>query len=930
LLCFFLSGATGLVYEVVWLRLLGLVFGHTVYAITTVLAAFMAGLALGSFAFARVVGRLSNLLRAYGWLEIGIGLSCAAIPALLGGAATLYLRLHGALDLSYDAFSLVQFLLVFALLLLPTALMGGTLPVLSQALAGPPGRLGRTIGVLYAVNTAGAVVGVVLAGYVLLPAIGNRATIAVAVGANLAVGAVALFLSRSRPFAPPEPGSPPAAPQAARAAGAPLPGPLGLAAALTVAALGLSGAASMIYEVAWTRALSLVIGSSTYAFTAMLVAFLVGIAGGSAAYSWLRGTRPAGPATFAVLQAGIGLAVALVLLLFERMPELFLVALRWSDSPGFVQGVQFAVSAGALLLPTLLIGATFPCAVAVAARGAGRTGQDVGHIYAVNTVGAIVGTVLAGFVLIPALGVHAALKVGILLNLLLAAGLWGLSPHAAATWRWGGLAAAVLAALGAALVPPWDQRVMASGPAIYGKAYLEPSAQSVGKRLREQRLLYYRDGLSATVSVNQRGQHVFLRVNGKAEAGTAYDMPTQLMLGHLPLLLHPKPQRVLVIGLGSGITAGAVARHPIERLDIAEIEPAVVEASRFFAHEHGEVLADPRVRLVLADARTFLLTTAERYDVIISEPSNPWIGGLASLFSVEFFTLARERLRPGGIMLQWLQAYNLFPDDLRMVLQTFRTVFPGTSVWNTHGDFLILGRTEPGPVDFALVKARYQANPALRRDLERIGVPASPGVLGFFMLGEKDAARLAEGAGLNTDDRLPLEFSAPRALYVDTTNINWKMVHRFKAAELPEVTPAGRQELERPEARYAIGMALLNRNVYGDALFHFQKALERDPGHTLSLLRASVIYLKVGRPKEALDLAERARPHPGPAAPLVQTRQQSLKPPRRVGWLRRGRSTPTSRPAEGSSGPSGVRLWRGRRVSRCGGSPRRGRSRCAS
>jgi spermidine synthase len=856
--CFFLSGATGLIYEVVWLRLLGLVFGHTVYAITTVLAAFMAGLALGSFVFARLVGRLGNLLRAYGWLEIGIGLSCAAVPALLGGASTLYLRLHGALGLSYDAFSLVQFGLVFALLLFPTALMGGTLPVLSQALAGPRSHLGRTIGVLYAVNTAGAVVGVVLAGYVLLPALGNRTTIAVAVGANLTVGAVALFLSRAPRFAVPAPGSPPPAPRAARAAGAPPPDPLGPAAALTVAALGLSGAAAMLYEVAWTRALSLVIGSSTYAFTAMLVAFLVGIAGGSAAYSGLRGTRPAAPATFAVLQAGIGLAVTLVLLLFERLPELFLVALRWSDAPGFVQGVQVSLSAGALLLPTLLIGATFPCAVAVAARSAGRAGRDVGHIYAVNTVGAIVGTVLAGFVLIPALGVHAALKIGILVNLLLAAGLWGLSPHAAAAWRWGGLTAAVLAALGAALISPWDQRVMASGPAIYGKDYLERSPRNLGERLREQQLLYYRDGLSATVSVNRRGQHVFLRVNGKADAGTAHDMPTQLMLGHLPLLLHPAPQRVLVIGLGSGITAGAVARHPIERLTIAEIEPAVVEASRFFAHEHGAVLADPRVRLVLADARTFLLTTPERYDVIISEPSNPWIGGLASLFSVEFFALARERLRPGGIMLQWLQAYNLFPEDLRMVLQTFRTAFPATSVWNTHGDFLLLGRTEPAPVDLALIKGRYQESAPLRRDLERIGVPAWPGVLGFFMLREEEAARLAEGAGLNTDDRLPLEFSAPRALYVDTTNANWQLVRRFKVAELPEVAPAGRAELEGAEARYAIGMGYMNRNVYGDALFHFQKALQQDAGHILSLLRASAIYFKHGRAKEALELAERA------------------------------------------------------------------------
>ncbi|HMH49936.1 MAG TPA: fused MFS/spermidine synthase [Candidatus Acidoferrum sp.] len=320
-LCFFLSGATGLVYQVVWLRMLGLVFGHTVHAITTVLAAFMAGLALGSFVFGRVAPRLKNLVATYGWLEIGIGLYCPAIPFLLSAAAWAYLGLHAKLGFSYGTFSLIQFALVFFLLLAPTTLMGGTLPVLSQALARREFAVGRTVGVLYSLNTAGAVFGVVLAGYFLLPAVGNRITLFSAAVANLAVGGIALLLARRRRPALAAEQEP------ATTVDTAVTDRMSLGARLTVLALAVSGGVSMIYEVAWTRALALVIGSSTYAFTAMLVAVLAGIAGGSALYSGLWGTRRASPRTFAAIQAGIGVTTLAVIAVFPRMPQLLLASL---------------------------------------------------------------------------------------------------------------------------------------------------------------------------------------------------------------------------------------------------------------------------------------------------------------------------------------------------------------------------------------------------------------------------------------------------------------------------------------------------------------------------------------------------------------------------------------------------------------------------
>jgi spermidine synthase len=473
----------------------------------------------------------------------------------------------------------------------------------------------------------------------------------------------------------------------------------------------------------------------------------------------------------------------------------------------------------------------------------------------VNTAGAVLGAAFGGLVMLPTLGVHGSLKAGIVTNLVLAVVMIGAARRSALRWRWGVVAAAGLAAAGVALAPAWDVRVLSSGPAIYANAYHEQAGnRSFDDILRQQKVVFYRDGATSSVSVGRDGQTTYLRINGKTDASTDVDMATQIALGHLPLLFHADPRRVLVIGLGAGITPGAVAAHPVEQVDVVEIEPAVVEAARFFADVQGNVMRDRRLRLVIGDARRFVRTTPARYDVIISEPSNPWVAGVSDLFTVEFFRLARERLAPGGVMLQWIHAYNLFPEDFRMVVKTFQTVFPSTTMWEPDvGDFLLLGRTEAGPLDLDRLRTRFAANATVRRDLQRFGIEAWPGVFALLSLGEAETARFAQSAALNTDDRLRLEFAAPRALYADTRG-NLALIRSFRDDGPPFL--AGVAGLDQPEAQYGIGMTYLNRGAFADAIARFQRALERDPSYTPAM-RAIALARTTA--------AERASRQAGPA-----------------------------------------------------------------
>lgn len=914
-LCFFFSGASGLIYEVVWLRWLVNLFGATTLAVSTILTAFMGGLAVGSWLAGRWAPRIARPLHAYGLLELTIGAYALLLPLSLQ-AVPPALRVFGATDVSsYLGLSLARFALAAALLIVPTACMGATLPIVAQFAARRLESLGGCVGRLYAVNTTGAVLGTAAAGFLLLPSVGVTLTNQVAVALNVAVGltAIGAGLRLTSPG-----GSPALAGSAAEAASPKVPaGPAApepearRTAIVALGAVALSGALAMVYEVAWTRALALVLGSSVYAFTVMLTTFLVGLAAGSYLAA-RRVDRVAEPGlALGVIQLLIGLAAFAGLAILAELPYLFLRLFAWSAGRhALLLGLEFLIAGALILVPALLSGAVFPVCVRLTAgarewpeadaSGMMVVGRTVGSLYALNTLGAIVGSFVGGFVLLPAVGIRGALLLAVLLNLGCAFALSVVLPTRRRGVRLPLAAGAPLLALAVPLVAPeWQALTMSSGVAIYAPGLQRLSRQEFQRYRERAHLLWYEEGLTTTVSVEEQGGFVFLRVNGKTDASSGVDMPNQVLAGQLPVLFHPHPRDVLVIGLGSGVSVGSALRHPLRSVTVVELERAVVTASHFFDHVNGRPLEDPRTRLVVNDARNYLLLTRDRFDVIISEPSNPWVTGAASLFTQDFFRLAKARLQPGGIFGQWVQLYGLTPEMLRTVFATFGSVFPYAAVFHTTGgDTVLVGSEAPLSLDFATLQQRIR-DPRVAEDLRRVSIRDAADLFARLILDTEDVPRFTRGTVLNTDDNARIEFAAPRTLYVDAIPENvQRMSDAFAGGgtvttQLARGAPDGFMarlgtrllERDQPHQADAVARAALASAPRADLLVigaraaaargeeaeaerRWQAALAVDPGHLEALLDLAEHLEARGQVEQARALLRRAAARRDPEALL--------------------------------------------------------------
>jgi len=790
LLCLLLSGACGLIYEILWMKMLTLTMGNTVFSITTVLTAFMGGLALGSFLAGRAIEKIKNPLNTYALLEGGIGLYALLLPWLIAGTEPLFRVVYQNFDPSWYAFGLLRFFVCGLLLLAPTILMGATLPVLSQYFAAGCARLGRTVGLLYGVNTLGAVLGCALAGFILIPALGVTWTIYGAALLNLAICAGLLKLAKNpvervaissnnekneekkHKKQKKQPQRQPLKSQKG-AEGINLEFPPSVV-WVVMAGIGLSGLAAMIYQIAWTRVIALSIGSSVYAFSLIVTAFIGGLAIGSLVIAGFVDRRKNLLLGLSLLQGLIGIA-ALVLIPLLGMLPVFIAKSVFAASHSFryIQLVEFAVIFVLLLFPTLMMGAAVPMAVKICTPDARRVARFFGNVYAANTLGAIAGSVIAGFCLIPWLGTRNSLLVAVGLNILAAIIILLHSPNITAHRRIAGaLATFVIAVSVWFLLPQWEPAILTSAPYLYADRYRSTSAKKgidFGSAMKAgQQLLFFKEGLHALISVNRTDYgDVLLGVNGKTDASAkGGDVATQLMVGHLPLLLHPGARDVLVIGLGSGMTLGAVERHPVKAVDVVEIEPAVVEASQYFLEFTGEVLNDPRVNLIVADGRNHLALTNRRYDVIISEPSNPWVAGMANLFTREFLELARQRLRPQGLMCQWVHAYSMSSDDFKSIVHTFQTVFPNAMVWEASfgNDYLLIGFPQDWRIDPRLCMDRLD-DQRLKAHLERMHIRAPAAFINKLIITREAIAAYVKGTPLHTDGNALIEYSAPKALF---------------------------------------------------------------------------------------------------------------------------------------------------------------------
>jgi len=723
---FLLSGVSGLVYQIVWTRMLVLVFGNTILATSTVLSAFMGGLAAGSYFFGRTIDRRPRpLVKLYALLEAGIGLYALIFPLLLGAVTPLYVGLYGLLEGNLSVLNLARFAVCFALISVPTFLMGGTLPVLIKRFAGDEHSLGRHTGYLYGLNTVGAVVGTLACGYFLLKAVGLLGTTWLAVAINLGVAAVAWLVAGSEPG----PGEGvPTADSSPSSIGAHYRPVSSTTRQMVLLAIGISGFCALAYEVFWTRMLNLFLNNNIYSFTAILATFLVGIAIGSLIYSRFLSRVRDQVSMFVVLEIGIGL--------FSYATPFVFNLLHGSLFNRADEALNLAKTSVIMIGPTILMGVVVPLAVQICQRGVRQEGTSVGTVYAVNTVGAILGAFAAGFVLLPYLGLHMGVVVVASLNI--AAGFLPLIAQSTRRLR----------PVGIGVLVAGVATLLILAPADFFRGLFEKSHPTAD-------ILHYKEGKVANVVVYDffKAGYKDLHLNAVEEASSRlWHVQLFKLLGILPPMLHDNPDNTLMIAFGAGMSAGACINY-VDEFTCVDLNPDIDGVAEVFTRENLDVINHPDLNRVVNDGRNALLLSPQKYSLIISDATNPKMFDSWTLYTQEFYKLARQRLEPDGIFCQWV-LIPLPGDAITVILSTLRSVFPHASFWCIYGSSqcLMLGTQERLEVDYQELKGRL--DPIFKESgMAEFGIDSVTKFLSFFMLGEDELDRLlADYTTIGTDD----------------------------------------------------------------------------------------------------------------------------------------------------------------------------------
>lgn len=739
LIIFFLSGATALTYEVLWTRQLSLVFGVTTYAVSAVLATYMGGLALGSFLMGRLADRLRSPLMGYAVLELAIGVYALLVPWLFTGLRPLYIEV-ARLGLSYPMFAAIRVALAIAVLLVPTTLMGGTYPLLMRHWTRHRKDLATGAGILYFVNTGGAIVGCAMAGYYLLEHHGLRGANLIAAATNVALAACSAFLALRTSDAP-----------AASLTSTSASGRDALSAAqarLVLLVVGLSGFISLAAQVLWTRALLRYVYNSTYAFSSILGVFLLGIAIGSAAFTAVLSRLGRPLLSLAALQASAGLGLLVALAVFPQLPLMSQWAYGTHTIASFEQSVLImALCAVVVLLPfVVFLGAIFPLATYLYAEGRDDVGTATGHVYAANTFGAILGSLGGAFLLIPTLGMWGTHRLLVALCMLAAAG----TAVAATSEPRGRQAMFGMVAIGLCLT------VLVGRENVFRSTFAQAAPGAT--------IAFYEEGMTDTaVVLEQDGQRTIMYDDFRGTAST-WTYGYNFFFGHLPMLIHPgTPRKALHICFGVGNSLSAVAAHDeLERVDNVELSPHILHSAPYFWTNDG-VLEHPKVRTIIDDGRNYLMTTSEQYDVILLEPPEPFTAGVINLYTVEFYRDALERLNSDGIIMQWIPTANAPLETERDLFRAFHDVFPHSTMWwqLSGGCALLIGSRQPLAIDYQKLKRRFQ-EPRVRQDLNLAQLRDVDDFLSNFVFDEATFAAFVKDATATTDDNTVLDFTMPR------------------------------------------------------------------------------------------------------------------------------------------------------------------------
>ncbi|MBI1912895.1 MAG: fused MFS/spermidine synthase [Deltaproteobacteria bacterium] len=833
---FFLTGLTGLAYELAWIRLLILAFGSTQFAVTTVLVTFMSGIALGSLIFGRIVDRFKAPLKLYGIIEVLLGIYCIISPLVFYTVKQIYLSFasfepQGAHIASFEA---SQFILSFLALIIPTTLMGGTLPVLVKYLTSSSGKVGYHTAVPYSINTLGAVTGCLLTGFFSMYMLGVKATVYSAGLIDIIIGVIVYYRYGKTVVKAEET-------VGAQQAEAVI-GNKNLK-YLVIGSFALSGFASLTYEVLWTRVFSLVLGSSIYAFTIMLATFLAGIGIGSIIFAPYIDKRKNYITWFAALEAIIGLVSLLSIFIYRELPFIFFnIKEAFATQFWAFLFLQFLLCAAIMIIPTLCMGAIFPLVGKICTRDLKGVGKSIGDIYFFNTAGSIFGAFVGGFFLIPVIGVQNGVVITAGLNILIFIVLLIKSEVKFIAKAVAGSLVVMVFSISVLILPEWEKMLMTLG--LYSNQMHEKVLTRMKQGEQTERLLYYKEGINAIVTVREGGKAfntVSYQANGKEEARSVDGRPGEAwsILGHVPMLLHSgTPKDALLVGLGSGITLGAMQYYPVERFDVVELEPAVVESARFFSLANNNAVDDPRVKMHVTDGRSFLSVAEKKYDVIVSGVSDPWITGVSNLFTQEYFHALKKRLNDDGVVGLWFQNYRITPNEFRIGINTFASVFPYVSIWFHYTDTLdlvVIGSTKPHGFDLQRLNNRF-SDEKIREGLDRINIKNPYDVLDLYLIGNRDLRSYLGETALNTDEKPILEFTLPKLQYLDPS-LGIKTVEELIEATNDVIPPVMVTDAGREAFYVSLGKTYYRSNFrLRQAVVAFQKAVEVNPRNSEAVM----------------------------------------------------------------------------------------------